>query len=230
MIKLKETKFLRNKNMKSSSARWISRHIKDEYVIAAKREKYRSRSAFKLIEIHEKENIFSRKCLSVLDLGCSPGGWSQVATRILENNINNVTIVGVDLIGMEPIEGVNFIAGDFCDLTIQKSIVSFKNKFDIIMSDMAPNTIGHKSTDMIRSAALIEQVCEFADKYLSEGGTLVFKSFCQNISQNSQQFLKSNFAYFKRIKPKSSRKESIEVYFVAKNFNGRKKSSTNNLL
>ena len=200
-----------------SSRRWLERQLNDPYVKAAKDQGYRTRAAYKLIEIHEKFKIFKNK-VKVLDLGSAPGGWSQVASKMLSNN-KNMKIVAVDILEMKPIDGVHFIKGDILDDTILDDIKnSFSNKVDLVLSDIAPSATGHKNTDQTRSVLLAEMALDTAICFLINGG-----NFCCKLirGKGEEEIVKKMRIYFKKIKrykPDSSRKDSSEIFLIGLNF------------
>jgi len=179
------------KKLKSSSKTWIARHIRDEYVKAKETQGYRSRSAFKLLEIDSKFKIFRNK-IYVLDLGSSPGGWSQV----LSQRIKNGKIIAVDILPMEPIRNVQFILGDFLDQNFQKKIFEGSNKkMDIVLSDMASNTTGNKALDSYRTAELCLNAMELARSMLNNNGIFIAKFF---MGESHKQIQKKANIIFKR--------------------------------
>jgi len=201
------------KKLKSSSKTWIARHIRDEYVKAKETQGYRSRSAFKLLEIDSKFKIFRNK-IYVLDLGSSPGGWSQV----LSQRIKNGKIIAVDILPMEPIRNVQFILGDFLDQNFQKKIFEGSNKkMDIVLSDMASNTTGNKALDSYRTAELCLNAMELARSMLNNNGIFIAKFF---MGESHKQIQKKANIIFKKVKfykPNASRKDSKELYLICKN-------------
>ena len=218
-IRNRFTKLKTARGRTNSSARWLSRQINDPYVKQAKMLNYRSRAAFKIIEIDEKFKIFKKNKM-IIDLGAAPGGWSQIASEKSSGNI-----LALDLLEIEEIEGVKFIQQDFTDPDIIQIIENilkrdFKNrkKCDIIMSDMAQNTCGDVATDHIRIISLLDDCLDFAIKFLKEGGVFIGKSFQGGSEQELFKKLKDNFEVVKHFKPKSSRKESKEDYIVALGF------------
>ncbi|MDR0423167.1 MAG: RlmE family RNA methyltransferase [Rickettsiales bacterium] len=195
------------KGRKISSTKWLERQLNDPFVEKAKKFGYRSRASFKLIEINDKFKIFERG-QKVLDLGSAPGGWSQIIVKkVGEGNVD-----AVDLLNMEYIKGVNFIQGDFLSLG-----ESLSKKYDVIVSDMAANTTGNKSTDQIRTAELVEQAFNFAIENLKEDGCFIAKIFQSKEEQDLFGIIRKHFKTLKRFKPESSRKESVEIYFVGIN-------------
>lgn len=206
------------KRRKTSSNQWLKRQLNDPYVSKAKIEGYRSRSAYKLLEIHEKFNLL-KPGMKIVDLGAAPGGWSQVASRIIKVSESHLSkIVAIDLLEVEPIIGVHILQKDFYDLDAEKMIIeALGAPADLIMSDMAANTTGHATTDHIRTLALCEQALEFALKILNPGGSFIAKIFRGGTENALLTKVKLNFQIVKHFKPSSSRKESTEVYLVALN-------------
>tara|TARA_B110000116_G_C16708332_1_gene523182 strand:+ start:317 stop:946 length:630 start_codon:yes stop_codon:yes gene_type:complete len=202
------------KNIKPSSKNWISRQLKDKYVKKAKIDGYRSRSAYKLIEIDKKFNIFLNK-KNFLDLGSAPGGWTQVATK----KIKNGKILSLDLLEMLPIYNSEFILGDFTKNETQKKIDNFfKSKIDIIVSDMAQNTTGHKKFDSLNTGNLCIEVINFSKSRLKSNGVLIFKIFMGSIFKEVLLECKRLFSDIKVYKPDSSRSNSKENYIICKTF------------
>lgn len=202
------------KGRKTSSKNWLQRQLNDPYVALAQKQGYRSRAAFKLIEINKKFNLF-HKGQRILDLGAAPGGWSQVAAQLTKNNNS---IVALDLLEMDPIDGVQFFQGDFTDpMMIEKLLLN--NKFDIVMSDMAANTTGHAATDHLRIMSLVEEVYYLSTKILKPGGNMIIKIFRGGAENNLLLKIKESFKSVKHFKPSSSRSNSTEMYMIATNFN-----------
>jgi len=196
---------------KLSSKNWLQRQLNDPYVKQSKIDGYRSRAAYKLMEINNKFNIL-QKDLNVLDLGSAPGSWSQI---ILESDPS--TLIAIDLLKMEAISGVEFIQGDFLESEVQGEISKILNgqKVDLILSDIAPNTTGHKDTDQLRIVAVAESIFEFQKSVLSREGTMVIKifqgvGFPEYIKELKQAFKKVN-----TYKPDASRSGSPEIYIIA---------------
>ena len=186
---------------------------KDLYVRESKMQGYRSRSAFKLIEINEKFNFFSKSKL-FLDLGSAPGGWSQVASK----KIKDGKILSVDIKEMMPINNVTFLKGDFANLEIQNKIMDFfSKKIDVVVSDMALNTTGNKELDSIRTGNLCLNALKFSHKILNLKGVFVSKVFMGSIFQDIQVKAKKIFRKMSVFKPNSSRKESKEIYIFCSN-------------
>ena len=198
-----------------SSTRWLQRQLNDPFVKEAKLQGFRSRSAFKLIEINNKFNLL-KKGHSVLDLGCAPGGWCQVAAQKVGVKPSEELVVGLDLKSCEPIVGVKFDEIDFLDET---QFLEFENsldtKFNVILSDMAPNSTGHKKTDNLQIMALVEAASDFAIKYLKQHGCFVAKVLDAGPGPEIQRLVNKKFEKVINFKPKASRSDSSERYLVA---------------
>ncbi|WP_250311899.1 RlmE family RNA methyltransferase [Rickettsia endosymbiont of Oedothorax gibbosus] len=206
------------KRRKTSSKEWLARQLNDPYVAKAKLDGYRSRSAYKLLEIHEKFNLL-KPGMKLVDLGAAPGGWSQVAAKIIKSDksaSNNSMIIAVDLLEIEPIIGVDCLQKDFYAEDTEETIIKMLNgKADIVMSDMAANTTGHATTDHIRTLDLCEHALDFALKALKPGGHFIAKIFRGGTENSALNRIKLNFHKVKHFKPSSSRKESVEIYLIA---------------
>jgi len=201
---------------KGSSHRWRERQARDPYVDRAAREGWRSRAAFKLIEIDRSERLLWRGAV-VVDLGAAPGGWSQVAARKLGLQGR---VVAIDCLPMSPIEGVDFIEADFLSdagLEALRERVGDR-AVDLVMSDLAPNISGNRAVDQPRSIGLAEAAALFAAEVLKPGGALLTKLFQGEGQTGLELELKRRFARLKRLKPKASRPESREIYLLARNF------------
>lgn len=209
------TRVKKKTGLKESSRRWLERHLNDPYVHRAKAEGWRSRAAFKLIEIDDRHHIL-KPGMRVIDLGAAPGGWCQVAEQK-----GCKPIVAIDLLAVDDLPGVDFIQMDFMDDSApQKLKDMLGGPADVVLSDMAPNTIGHRQTDHLRIMAVVEAAYMFACEVLVPGGAFVAKVFqggAQNtlISEMNQRFEK-----VRHIKPPASRKDSSEQYLVATGFKG----------
>ena len=193
-----------------SSQQWLNRQINDPYVQRAHADGWRSRAAYKLIEIDDRLHLLKRG-QRVIDLGCAPGGWVQVALAR-----GAVAVAGVDLLPVEHIPGAELIEGDFTDpATGPELLARVGGPPDLVFSDMAPNTMGHHATDHLRIVALIEAATTFAVEHLKPGGAFLTKSFQGGAEGELLRGLKAAFADVRHIKPEASRKDSSEVYLVA---------------
>jgi 23S rRNA (uridine2552-2'-O)-methyltransferase len=198
-----------------SSRSWLQRQLNDPYVAAARSKGFRSRAAFKLVELDEKFR-FLKKGAKVLDLGAAPGGWSQVAAQ------RGATVVAADVLQMEEIPGVTFFKADLTDADVPATLKQALNGLaDIVMSDMAAPTTGHRATDHIRTIALVEIALEVAEDVLTPGGTFVGKVFQGGSSNTLLARLRKSFREVKHVKPPASRAESVELYVVALGFKGK---------
>jgi 23S rRNA (uridine2552-2'-O)-methyltransferase len=205
---------------KLSSKLWLERQLNDPYVAQAKREGLRSRAAFKLIEIDDKYH-FLKPGITVVDLGAAPGGWSQVAAKRVGAANGKGRIVAIDLLEMPEIPGVDFAQLDFlADDAPAKLLAMMGGRADVVLSDMAPNTTGHRKTDQLRILGLVEGAVAFAAEVLNPGGTFVAKVFQSGADATLMTELKRDFATVKHVKPASSRKDSSERYVLAMGFRG----------
>ena len=199
-----------------SSQAWLERQINDPFVVEAKAKGYRSRAAFKLREIDDRFHLIGRGA-RIVDLGCAPGGWLQIA---VERGARSV--VGVDLLEVDPLPGATIIQQDFTDPACGDRLIALLGGSpDVVMSDMAPNTTGHRQTDHLRIVGLIEAAVEFALRVLEPGGVFVTKAFQGGETGNLLALLKQNFAQVRHVKPKASRAASSELYLLATGFKGR---------
>jgi len=201
--------------MSKTSKSWLSEHHSDQYVNQAKKLGYRSRASFKLIEIQEKYKLL-KSSSNVVDLGASPGGWSQIISKYIKSG----KLIALDLLEMPPLANVEFIQGDFSsDDVYEKLLETLGNsKLDCIVSDMAPNQTGSKSIDQARSFFLVELALEFARENLAKNGNFVAKVFQGAGYDKYLKDVKTSFNKVKIFKPKSSRPRSREVYIVAQGF------------
>jgi len=200
-----------------SSARWLQRQLNDPYVKKAKAAGYRSRAAYKLAELDERFGLV-KGARRVVDLGIAPGGWSQV----VREKAPGAKIVGIDLLPTEPIAGVTIFEMDFmADEAPAALEASLDGPPDLVLSDMAANTVGHKQTDHLRTMGLVEAAVDFAVTTLAPGGAFVAKVFAGGTDQALLTILKQNFATVKHAKPPASRKDSSEWYVIAQGFKGR---------
>ena len=198
-----------------SSKMWLERQLNDPYVQRAKREGYRSRAAFKLVEIDDKYRVL-KKGARVVDLGAAPGGWSQVAAKRIGDGGH---IVAIDLLDIEPIAGVDFIQLDFLDPAAPDELKArLGGEADIVLTDMAANATGHRKTDHIKIVALVEAAAEFAGEILKPGGTFLAKVIQGGTEPALLAQLKKDFATVRHVKPAASRAESAELYLLATGF------------
>ncbi len=197
----------------TAQQRWLSRQLNDPYVLAARKQGWRSRAAFKLIELDDRFSLI-RPGLRIVDLGAAPGGWAQVAVQR-----GAARVVGVDLLPVEPVAGASIIQGDFNDPAHPAQLRALLGgPADLVLSDMAPNTTGHAPTDHLRIIALAELALDFAVQVLAEGGGFVAKVFQGGSEKQMLAPMKWAFASVRHAKPPASRKESSELYVVATGF------------
>jgi 23S rRNA (uridine2552-2'-O)-methyltransferase len=200
---------------KLSSKLWLERQLNDPYVARAKREGFRSRAAFKLTEIDNKYHLL-RSGMTVVDLGAAPGGWSQVATRRVGGKGK---VVAIDLLEMPDIAGVRFAQLDFLDASApQRLMAMMEGRADLVMSDMAANTTGHRKTDQLRMVGLVETAAAFAAEVLKPGGTFLAKTFQSGADAELMAQLKRDYASVRHVKPAASRQDSSERYVLATGF------------
>lgn len=217
LVKLKTAK-----RRKTSSNDWLRRQLNDPYVAKSKIDGYRSRAAYKLLEINHRFKILSAG-MRVVDLGSAPGGWSQVAAKIVKSDelATKGKIIAIDLLPIEPINGVTFFQKDFlADDTAELIHTALGGLADVVISDMAANTIGHAATDHLRIMDLCEQAFDFALTILKPNGHFVAKIFRGGTENHLLNKVKLNFSTVKHFKPSSSRKESSEFYLIALNKRG----------
>lgn len=200
-----------------SSRQWLDRHFKDEYVKRAQAEGYRSRASFKLLELQEKNPIIKPN-YCIVDLGSAPGGWSQIARKLVGKKGR---VVGLDILPMDPIDGVEFIQGDFREASVLDELNSVLNgqPVDLVMSDMAPNITGIAAVDQPSAMYLCELALELAREVLHPGGRMVVKTFQGEGFDDFFREVKGSFSTVRNRKPKASRSRSREVYLVAEKFN-----------
>jgi len=205
------------KKRTASSTRWLERQLNDPYVKQAKADGYRSRAAYKLIELDDRFGLI-RGAKKVVDLGIAPGGWAQVVRA----RAPKANVVGIDLLPTEPIEGVTIFEMDFMDdkapAVLEQALEGLP---DLVLSDMAANTVGHKQTDHLRTMALVEAGAWFATETLEKGGAFVAKVLAGGTDTELLTLLKQHFTSVKHAKPPASRKGSSEWYVVAQGFKGR---------
>lgn len=203
------------KGRKTSSSKWLSRHINDPYVHEANKLGLRSRAAFKIMQMDEKLKLI-KPGMRVVDLGSAPGGWSQY---LGQKKVAQIT--AIDILPMDPLEGVNFIQMDFTDNEAPAKLKEMMGGMaDVVLSDLSPNTTGHKRTDHLRMVALVEMAWEFAAEVLKPGGAFVAKVFQGGTQDDLLALIKPRFETVKHLKPPASRQESSEVYLAALGFKG----------
>lgn len=198
-----------------SSKKWIERQLADPYVQKARNEGYRARAAYKLLEIDERARLL-RPGLRIVDLGCAPGGWLQVCV-----NHGAKEVVGIDLLPVDPVPGAHIVQGDVNDARdVAAMLAGLSGPPDLILSDMAANTTGHRQTDHLRTAALADMALEFAFTQLVQGGGFCSKVFQGGATPEMMERLKQAFRTVKHIKPPASRAGSPEIFVVATGFRG----------
>ena len=208
---------------KLSSKLWLERQLNDPYVAQAKREGYRSRAAYKLIEIDDKYH-FLKPGLTVVDLGAAPGGWSQIAAKRVGAASGKGRVVAIDLLEMPEIVGVTFAQLDFlADDAPNRLIEMMDGRADVVLSDMAANTTGHRKTDQLRMIGLVEAAAAFAAEVLKPGGTFLAKTFQSGADAELMVQLKRDYASVRHVKPAASRQDSSERYVLATGFRGGQK-------
>ena len=216
-VKLKNTKA-----RKASSNKWLERQLNDPYVRAAKTKGYRSRAAFKLIDLDEQFH-FLKAGAYVLDLGAAPGGWSQIAHHRVGDRGR---VVAADILAMEPVDGVIVLQADLLDVATPALLLSaLGGRADVVLSDMAAPTTGHRQTDHLRTSALLEAALDVAEGSLKSGGAFVGKVFQGGATGELLQRLKKTFRSVKHVKPPASRAESVELYLVALGYRGASQPS-----
>ncbi len=210
----RETRVRTAKGRTASSARWLQRQLNDPYVKQAKAEGYRSRAAYKLSELDDKFGLL-KGVTRVVDLGIAPGGWSQIVRKRAPKAI----VVGIDLLEVEPIEGVRIFQMDFMDDKAPGVLEeALGGKAELVLSDMAANTVGHKQTDHLRTMGLVEAGAWFAIENLAPGGTYLAKVLAGGTDTDLLTLLKKHFKTVKHAKPPASRKGSSEWYVIAQGF------------
>jgi len=208
-----------SKRRKQSSNLWLERQLNDPYVARAKREGFRSRAAFKLMEIDDRAR-FLKKGARVIDLGAAPGGWSQVAAKRI-GAPQYGRVAAIDILPMDPLTGVDFAQIDFLDADAPEKLKALLGgPADVVLSDMAANATGHAKTDHLKIMALVEAAAEFAREVLSPGGTFLAKVLQGGTEAAVLAALKRNFKSVKHVKPAASRSDSAELYLLATGFRG----------
>jgi 23S rRNA (uridine2552-2'-O)-methyltransferase len=206
---------------KLSSKLWLERQLNDPYVAQARREGYRSRAAFKLIEIDDKYRLL-KPGMTVVDLGAAPGGWSQIAAKRVGAADGKGRVVAIDLLEMPEIPGVQFAQLDLLDADApEKLIAMLGGRADAVLSDMAANTTGHRKTDQLRIVGLVEAAALFASEVLKPGGAFLAKVFQSGADAELLAQLKRDYATVRHVKPASSRQDSSERYVLATGFRGQ---------
>ncbi len=207
----------------ASSQRWLERQLNDPYVAAAKREGWRSRAAFKLIEIDDKYKLL-KPGHRVVDLGAAPGGWTQVAALRVKSVEGRGQVIGIDYLPVDTIAGATILELDFLDEDAPDKLKALLRDggADVVLSDMAAPTTGHASTDHLRIIALAEVAAQFAAEVLAPGGAFLAKVFQGGTERTLLDMLKRDFAIVRHVKPKASRSDSAELYVLATGFRGRK--------
>ena len=211
-----ERKIIAHRAKSESSKKWLERQLSDPYVQKAKSEGYRARAAYKLLEIHQQAKLL-KPGLRVVDLGCAPGGWLQICVKYSVKEV-----VGIDLLEVEPVVGAHIIQGDVNEPDdVAAMMAGLSGPPDLVLSDMAANTTGHKQTDSLRTAALADMALHFAEQNLVPGGAFCSKVFQGGATPETMANLKRLFRSVKHIKPPASRSGSPELFVVAKGFRGR---------
>ncbi|WP_274629890.1 RlmE family RNA methyltransferase [Arvimicrobium flavum] len=207
--------------LKESSRRWLERHMNDPYVQRSKAEGYRSRAAYKLIEIDDKHHLL-KPGAKVIDLGAAPGGWCQVAAERTKSTDEHTHVVGIDYLGMDPVPGAVVLEMDFLDDDAPARLVeALGDAPDVVLSDMAAPTTGHRRTDHLRTMHLCEVAADFAMSVLKPGGHFLAKTFQGGTEAALLDELKRSFRSVHHVKPPASRDASVELYLLAKDFKGR---------
>jgi 23S rRNA (uridine2552-2'-O)-methyltransferase len=205
---------------KLSSKLWLERQLNDPYVAQARREGYRSRAAFKLIEIDDKYRLL-KPGMTVVDLGAAPGGWSQIAAKRVGAADGKGRVIAIDLLEMPEIPGVQFAQLDFLDQDAPEKLIAMLGGLaDAVLSDMAANTTGHRRTDQLRIVGLVEAAALFASEVLKPGGIFLAKVFQSGADAELLAQLKRDYATVRHVKPASSRQDSSERYVLATGFRG----------
>ncbi len=205
---------------KLSSKLWLERQLNDPYVVQAKRDGFRSRAAYKLREIDDKQR-FLKQGQVVVDLGAAPGGWSQIAAKRVGSMEGRGKVIAIDLLEMPELPGVAFAQMDFLDdRAPEKLRAMIDGGADVVMSDMAANTTGHRKTDQLRIIGLVENAAAFACEILNPGGTFLAKVFQSGAEADLLAQLKRDFKTVKHVKPAASRQDSSERYVLALGFRG----------
>jgi len=216
-IRTMHTKVKTARGRKISSTLWLQRQLNDPYVQRAKAEGYASRAAYKLLEMDDRYKLL-KPGLRLVDLGAAPGGWCQVAAARIGSTSDDVRVVGIDYLDMDPVPGTTILKKDILDDDAYEAIIEALGGHapDIVISDMAAPTTGHRKTDHIRTMALVEVALEFALQVLKPGGHFLTKTFQGGTEKNLLDLMKSNFKSIHHVKPPASRSDSVELYLLAK--------------
>jgi 23S rRNA (uridine2552-2'-O)-methyltransferase len=224
-IRVLRTRVKKKSGLKESSRRWLERHLNDPYVQRSKADGYRSRAAYKLIEIDDKHHLL-KPGMRVIDLGAAPGGWCQVAAVRTKSTEEAPRVVGIDYLEMDAVPGTTILLMDFLDAQAPARLVeALGGEPDIVLSDMAAPTTGHRRTDHLRTMHLCEVAADFAMSVLRPGGHFLAKTFQGGTESRLLDALKRNFRTVHHVKPPASRDESVELYLLAKDFKGRAEQS-----
>ena len=216
----KKVRVKTRKQRSISSSKWLQRQLNDPYVTAAKMEGYRSRAAFKLIQMDDDLQLL-KPGHKVVDLGAAPGGWTQICVSRINPEKTKGCVVAIDYLSMPEVPGAQFICLDFMDSKAPDLLkAAIGGRADLVLSDMAPPTIGHKGTDHLRIMALAEAAYEFAREVLVPGGTFLSKVFMGGTEKDLLNQLKKDFVKIRHVKPHASRADSSEMYVVALGFRG----------
>lgn len=219
------TKIKKKSGLKESSRRWLERHMNDPYVQRSKAEGYRSRAAYKLIEIDDKYKLL-KPGMRIIDLGAAPGGWCQVAAARVKSSADAPSVVGIDYLEMDAVPGASILQMDFLDDDAPARLVeALGGEPDVVLSDMAAPTTGHRRTDHLRTMHLCEVAADFAMSVLRPGGHFLAKTFQGGTETGLLDALKKNFHTVHHVKPQASRAESVELYLLARDFRGRAQES-----
>ena len=207
--------------VKASSRRWLERQLNDPYVRRAKADGYRSRAAYKMIEIDDRYKLL-KPGQAIVDLGAAPGGWTQVAVDRVKSSQDRVSVVGIDYLAVEPVAGSIILELDFLDDGVPEKLIETLGRApDIVLSDMAAPTTGHRRTDHLRTMHLCEVAADFAIRTLKPGGHFLAKTFQGGTENDLLTLLKRNFTSIHHVKPPASRDGSVELYILAKGFKGQ---------
>ncbi len=218
------TKVKKKSGLKESSRRWLERHMNDPYVQRSKAEGFRSRAAYKLIEIDDKHKLL-KPGQRVVDLGAAPGGWCQVAVARTRSGDAAPQVVGIDYLEMDPVPGATLLQMDFLDDDAPAELIAaLGGEPDVVLSDMAAPTTGHRRTDHLRTMHLCEVAADFAISVLKPGGHFLAKTFQGGTENELLTRLKQHFRSVHHVKPPASRDESVELFLLARDFKGRQEA------